>query len=189
MISTQCNWLNTFSHQEFCANSCCCCLVAKSCPILCDTMDYNPPGFSVHRISQARILEWVSTPYSMGSSRPRDQTYVSCIGRQILYHLSHSGSLLLHKSTPLRVSLSLFLIFFFFNTSCVCLVAKSCLTPLWPQLSRFLCPWDFLSKNTTVGCHFLPQVFLSWPYCNKERKQENLKNETMFINYFKVFNY
>ena len=35
---------------------------------------------------QARILEWVATPFSRGSSHPRDQTCVSCIGRQVLYH-------------------------------------------------------------------------------------------------------
>ena len=35
----------------------CCCLVAKSCPTVCDPMDCNPPGSSVHGISQARILE------------------------------------------------------------------------------------------------------------------------------------
>ena len=34
------------------------CLVAKSWPTLCDPMDYSPPGFSVHGISQVRILEW-----------------------------------------------------------------------------------------------------------------------------------
>ena len=31
-------------------------LVTKSCPALCNPMDYSPPGSSVHRISQARIL-------------------------------------------------------------------------------------------------------------------------------------
>ena len=41
---------------------------------------------SVHGISQARILEWVTISYSRGASQPRDQTWVSCIGRQILYH-------------------------------------------------------------------------------------------------------
>ena len=35
--------------------------------------------FSVHGILQARILEWVVMPSSMRSSRPRDQTHVSCI--------------------------------------------------------------------------------------------------------------
>ena len=67
----------------------CLCLCAQSWPILCDPMDYSLPGFSVHVISQARILDWVAISFSRGSSQPRDQTYVSCIfciGRQILYH-------------------------------------------------------------------------------------------------------
>ena len=34
---------------------------------------------SLRGILQARILEWVVMSYSMGSSRPRDQTQVSCI--------------------------------------------------------------------------------------------------------------
>ena len=50
-------------------------------------MDYSLPGFSVHGLLQARILEWVAIPFSRGSSRPRDQTRVSCI----LYRLSHQG--------------------------------------------------------------------------------------------------
>ena len=32
-------------------------LVAQSCPALCDPMDCNPPGSSVHGILQARLLE------------------------------------------------------------------------------------------------------------------------------------
>ena len=64
----------------------CACSVAQSCPTPCDPMDCSPPGFSVHGISQARILEWVAISYSRGSSWPRDQTQVSCIGRRILYH-------------------------------------------------------------------------------------------------------
>ena len=47
---------------------CCCCIVAQSCPTLCDPMDCSPPGFSVHGISQARILEWVAISFSRGSS-------------------------------------------------------------------------------------------------------------------------
>ena len=48
-------------------------------------MDCSPPGSSVHGIFQARILEWVAISFSRGSSRPRDGTCVSCIGRWILY--------------------------------------------------------------------------------------------------------
>ena len=35
-------------------------LVAQSCLTLCDPLDYSPPGSSVHRISQAKILQWVA---------------------------------------------------------------------------------------------------------------------------------
>ena len=48
-------------------------LVTQSCPTLCDPMDCSPPGSSVHGILQARILEWVATSFSRGSSRPRDE--------------------------------------------------------------------------------------------------------------------
>ena len=34
--------------------------VAQSCPTLCDPMDCSLPGFSVHGIFQARVLEWVA---------------------------------------------------------------------------------------------------------------------------------
>ena len=47
---------------------------AQSCPTLCDAMDCNPSGYSVHGIFQARILEWVDISSSRGSSQPRDQT-------------------------------------------------------------------------------------------------------------------
>ena len=46
--------------------------VAQSCLTLCNPVDCSPPGFSVHGIFPARILEWVAVPFSRGSSRPRD---------------------------------------------------------------------------------------------------------------------
>ena len=57
-------------------------------------LDCSPPGSSVHEILQARILEWVAVPSLRGSSQPRDRThvsYVSCIGRWVLYHYCHLG--------------------------------------------------------------------------------------------------
>ena len=54
--------------------------VAQSCPTLCNPMDCSLPGFSVHGIFQARILEWGAITFSRGSSRPRDRTWVSSIG-------------------------------------------------------------------------------------------------------------
>ena len=49
------------------------------CPTLCNPMDCSLPGFTVHRILQARILEWVAMPFSRGSSQPRDRTQVTFI--------------------------------------------------------------------------------------------------------------
>ena len=56
-----------------------CVLVSQSCLTLCDPMDCSPPGFSVHGILQARILESVAIPFSRRSSQTRDQTQVSRI--------------------------------------------------------------------------------------------------------------
>ena len=65
-------------------------LVTKSCPTFCDPMDYSLPGFSVHGIAQARILEWVDISFSRGSSQSRDQTQVSTLQTGSL-PLSHKG--------------------------------------------------------------------------------------------------
>ena len=67
------------------------CLVAKLCPTLCNPMDCSPPGSSVHGILQERTLEWVAISSSRRSSRPRDQTCISCVAggfftTGILYH-------------------------------------------------------------------------------------------------------
>ena len=78
-------------------NCCCCCLVTELCAILlrcdsfvmqlfCDLVDCSPPGSSIHGIILAKILEWVSISSSRGSSQPRDQTYISCTGRQVLFY-------------------------------------------------------------------------------------------------------
>ena len=68
-------------------------LVAKLC-LFCDPMDCSLPGSTVHRVSQARILEWVVISFSGGFSWPKDWTYVSYIDRQNFLSLSHQGSLI-----------------------------------------------------------------------------------------------
>ena len=54
-------------------------LVTQLHPTLCDPMDCSLPGYSVHGILQARILEWVAISFSRGSSQPRDWSQVSFI--------------------------------------------------------------------------------------------------------------
>ena len=66
--------------------------VIQLCPTLCDSMNCSLLGSSVHGILQARVLEWVAISFFRGSSRPRDQTWVSHIVGRRFYHLSHQGS-------------------------------------------------------------------------------------------------
>ena len=50
----------------------------QSCPTLSYPMDCSPPGFSVHGIFQARVLEWAAIDFSMTNldsiSKSRDIT-------------------------------------------------------------------------------------------------------------------
>ena len=57
---------------------------AQSCPTLCNLMDCRGLGSFIHGIFQARILQWVATSFSRGSSQPRDQTQVSHIAGILL---------------------------------------------------------------------------------------------------------
>ena len=54
-------------------------LVTQSYLTLRDPTDCSPPASSVRGILQAGILKWVAVPFSIRSSQPRDQSWVSCI--------------------------------------------------------------------------------------------------------------
>ena len=49
--------------------------VAQSCLTLCDPVDYNLSGSSVHGIFQARVLEWIAISFS------RKNTQKNCTKR------------------------------------------------------------------------------------------------------------
>ena len=120
-------------------------LVVQSCPTLCNPKDYSPPGSSIHGIFQARILEWVAVFFSRGSSQPRGQTqvsYVSCIGRRILYPCLtwEAHALLSSKDSPCPLE-------------CYAMTETLGLTPdgsVWHGLA--LCP-----SPTTIPLLTLPQ--------------------------------
>ena len=93
------------------------------------------PGSSVHGIFQARILKWVATFCSRGSSRPRDQTHtscVSCIGRWFFTTSTTQEAPVFYKSTA------------FWGTSwCtlyLCVLSNS-------GVSVFTSPEEFLQSN------------------------------------------
>ena len=55
-----------------------CAQLLQLCPTLRDPVDYSLPASSVHKILQARILDWIAISSSRGSSPPRDRTGISC---------------------------------------------------------------------------------------------------------------
>ena len=64
---------------EFGVYICVCLCVCVSYLVVsnsCNSMDGSLPSSCVHGILQARILEWAAIPFSRGSSRPRNQTWV-----------------------------------------------------------------------------------------------------------------
>ena len=73
------------------------CMRAQSLQLwtaLCNSIERSPPGFSVHGILQARILEWVAMPSTGGFSWPGEWAHI-CLHllhyRWTLYPLSHLG--------------------------------------------------------------------------------------------------
>ena len=67
--------------------------VAQSCLTLCDPMVCSLPDSSIHGISQAAVLEWVSIAFSRGFSRPRDWTEVShIVGRRFTVWAMGNGT-------------------------------------------------------------------------------------------------
>ena len=64
------------------------CQATKSCPTLCDSMDCDPPGSSVHGILQARILGWIAmSPPEELPTQGSNPGFPHC--RWILYRLSY----------------------------------------------------------------------------------------------------
>ena len=78
------------------------CVLRLLHPTLCKPTDYSPSGPSVHRVFQARMLEWVAISSSRGFSQPRNQTCISCIGGQSLYHCTSWGALIQELRWMLR---------------------------------------------------------------------------------------
>ena len=126
-----------------------CFMCAKSlqwCLTLCNPMDCTLPGFSVHKISQARILEWVAMPFSRGSSPPRDGTHVSLC---FLHWQGGSLTLIPPGKPPFSMLLLLLLLSHFSRV-------RLCVTP----------SLGFSRQEHWSGCHFLLQ-------CIKKVKSES----------------
>ena len=73
-----------------CVCVCVCVLVTQLCLTLCNPMDCNSLGSSVHGILQARILEWVTILQGIFPTQGSNLGLPHC--RQILYRLSDKGN-------------------------------------------------------------------------------------------------
>ena len=118
-------------------------------------------------ILQARMPEWVAMPSSRGAPQPRDQnsaSFISCIGRPVLYHYRHLGSPaaiavsdisscceLTSPTSPPQVLLSKHV-----HVCEVASVVSDSATP-WTIAARLLCPWHSPGKSTGVSCRALFQ--------------------------------
>ena len=123
----------------------CCYLVAKSCPTLCDPMDYSFPVSSVHGIFQARILEWLPFPSPGDLPNPG----IKLVSPEL------SGGFFTAE-LPRKLTIEY----------CCCSVASvvsDSVRPHGRQPTRLLRPWDFPGKNTGVGCHCLLRSFIYFP--------------------------
>ena len=134
-------------------------------------MDCSPTGSSVHRISQARIVEWVAISFSTGSSWPKDQTPVSwipCTGRRIFYHWA-------------TLEAPFFFLFFFFKYSTLPMGGTqyahykwpndyttqgdvSIILKIWSTISKWL-PWmgfPFIAEQTHMVPCVTQNAFTIW---------------------------
>ena len=96
-------WMQKWSKPNLCV---CVCLVAQLCPTLCNPMGCSPPGSSVHGDSPGKnpgvgchaLLQGIFPTQGLNSDLQH------C--RQILYHLSHQGSSLIHVHYKLLIHIT-----------------------------------------------------------------------------------
>ena len=118
-----------------------------SCVQLCDFMDCGSQGSSVHGTLQTRMLEWVATSSSRGSSLSRDRTHVSfgsCIAGRFFTAEPPGKSLkttvLAHSSTTFKYILRICAPSFYLvcQSSTICWTFFQLLGLQHPKKTKFL---------------------------------------------------
>ena len=139
----------------------CVCLVAQLRLTLCDPMDCSPPGSSVRGDSPGKNTGVVTMPSSMGSSQPRDQTWVS--------NVSHITGIFLTVWAPgkphyiYRESLSVQSFRLFVTKWIVAHQASLSITNSWSSL-KLMSIESVMPSNYLILCHplfLLPSIFPS----------------------------
>ena len=139
----------------------CTCSVTKAYLIFCDCIDCTLPGFSVHGISQSRILEWVAISSSRDLPNPEIKSSQICLSTalQDSLPLSHLGSpSILFSSVQLLSHVQLF------ETSrTAARQASLSITNSWSLLTLISIELVMPSNHLTFCCSlfFLPLIFPS----------------------------
>ena len=145
------------------------CLIVKSCPTLCDSME-----FSVHEVFQARILEWVASSSSREIFWLKDWTpCISCLGRQILYPWATCKALVfMHELNIFNSD------FFKWSHPCTCVhIYLSMCTG-----AHTLLLWNFgISKSIYHIAKSTSKNFLSLPNVMMFRKTALQEGKTWFV--------
>ena len=147
---------------------------SKSCLTLCGPMDCSLPGFSVHQISQARIMECIAISFSKGSSQPRDWTCVSCIAGSLLHQKQihyHWGTREAPTSMLVPQKQKICLVYFI-TMLCFIKKKKKKLGPYYdicafPLLLRW-CPRLIHGFSQTASKYFLSPYFFSPYFCAQQ---------------------
>ena len=147
-----------------------CAKLFQSCPTPSDPMVHSPPGSSVHGILQARILDWVATSSSRGSSRPRDRAHISFIAGGVFPAGSPGEPSVTHRIVYIHInphtfSLSKSISMFCFKHSLKINRWKKFFLTIYPHpyyfwcasffpgnLSYYLVSFSFLLKNCFYHC-------------------------------------
>ena len=142
-------------------------LLLLSCSVMSDPMDCSLPDSSIHGIILARILDWVATFSSRGTSQPRDQTCVSCIGRRILYFQAT-------REVPTFISL------YYMNIHCFSvLAAQQIYLKIW-HLGPTLTDQESTALGTRHSCFLYS--FLSGPVAQLRLRSKELQCDRLLAN-------
>ena len=127
----------------------------QSCLTLCDAMDCNPLGFSVHRILQAKILEWVPISSSRASSWPR---------APLIPHIMSDRFFISSDTTWIICDLFIHSVQFSCSVMSDSLKPHDCNMPGLPVHYELMSIKSAMPSNHLVLCHpllLLPSIFPS----------------------------
>ena len=150
----------------------------QSCLALCDLKDRRLSGSSVHGILQVRMLERVAISSYRGifpTQGLNSIPYVSCTGRQVLYHQHHLGSPICYTTSFSSLKFSeiydkLHIVIYYPFFSMICQITAQLGPPsvvleanLGNYLQSYLLPSQshllYQHLHNTSNCPFVSQMF------------------------------